>query len=59
MGSVGHWGYIHIRKNQYEANITVEPVDGTWKSQTGISVAYNETTIKIYDPGYYIGILFA
>ena len=31
MGSVGHWGHIHFRKNQYEANIIVEPVDGTWK----------------------------
>ena len=31
MGSVGHWGHIHIRQNQYEANITVEPVDGAWK----------------------------
>jgi len=31
MGSVGHWGHIHIRKNQYEANTTVEPVDGAWK----------------------------
>ena len=31
MGSVGHWGHIHTRKNQYEANITVEPVDGAWK----------------------------
>jgi hypothetical protein len=31
MGSVGHWGHIHFRKNQYEANISVEPVDGTWK----------------------------
>jgi len=31
MGSVGHWGHIHIRKNQYEANITVEPVGGSWK----------------------------
>ena len=31
MGSVGHWGHIHIRKNQYETNITVEPVDGAWK----------------------------
>jgi len=30
-GSVGHWGHIHIRKNQYEANISVEPVDGAWK----------------------------
>jgi hypothetical protein len=31
MGSVGHWGHIHIRKNQYNANIIVEPVDGAWK----------------------------
>ncbi len=31
MGSVGHWGHIHIRKNQYEADITVEPMDGAWK----------------------------
>jgi hypothetical protein len=31
MGSVGHWGHIHIRKNQYEANISVEPVDGAWR----------------------------
>jgi hypothetical protein len=30
-GTVGHWGHIHIRKNQYEADITVEPVDGAWK----------------------------
>ena len=31
MGSVGHWGHIHNRKNQYEANISVEPVAGAWK----------------------------
>ena len=31
MGAVGHWGHIHMRKNQYEANITVEPVEGAWK----------------------------
>ena len=31
MGSVGHWGHIHNRKNQYHALITVEPVDGAWK----------------------------
>ena len=31
MGTVGHWGHIHIRQNQYEANIIVEPVDGAWK----------------------------
>ena len=31
MGTVGHWGHIHMRKNQYDANITVEPVEGAWK----------------------------
>jgi hypothetical protein len=31
MGTVGHWGHIHTRKNQYEANITVEPADAAWK----------------------------
>jgi hypothetical protein len=31
MGTVGHWGHIHMRKNQYEANINVEPVAGAWK----------------------------
>ena len=31
MGSVGHWGHIHIRQNQYEANISVEPMGGVWK----------------------------
>lgn len=31
MGTVGHWRHIHTRKNQYEANIIAEPVDGAWK----------------------------
>ena len=31
MGTVGHWGHIHMRKNRYKANITVEPVEGVWK----------------------------
>jgi len=30
-GTVGHWGHIHVRKNQYEANIAVKPLDGAWK----------------------------
>ena len=30
-GSVGHWGHIHIRKNQYDAILTVKAVDGEWK----------------------------
>ena len=31
MGTVGHWGHIHMRKNLYDANIIVEPVEGAWK----------------------------
>ena len=31
IGTVGHWGHIHTRENQYEANITVEPVEDAWK----------------------------
>jgi hypothetical protein len=33
-GSVGHWGHIHQRMNQYEALIVVKPVDGKWKITT-------------------------
>ena len=30
-GSVGHWGHIHQRTNQYQAVLNVEPVNGVWK----------------------------
>ena len=30
-GSVGHWGHIHTRTNQYSAVLTIKPVDGVWK----------------------------
>jgi len=30
-GSVGHWGHVHQRRNRYRADLTVAPVDGTWK----------------------------
>ena len=30
-GSVGHWGHIHQRRNQYEAILEVKPVGGIWK----------------------------
>ncbi len=30
-GSVGHWGHIHQRTLQYEAEFTIRPVDGTWR----------------------------
>jgi len=31
MGSVGHWGHVHMRKNYYNALITVSGIDGRWK----------------------------
>ncbi len=30
-GSVGHWGHVHQRRNQYEARFVVKAVDGAWK----------------------------
>ncbi len=30
-GSIGHWGHVHQRKNQYRAEINVSPIDGVWK----------------------------
>lgn len=30
-GSVGHWGHVHTRTNQYQADIDIQPVDGAWK----------------------------
>ena len=30
-GSVGHWGHVHQRANQYEAEITVRVIDDTWR----------------------------
>ena len=31
LGSVGHWGHIHQRKNRCEAVVTVAAQDGVWK----------------------------
>jgi len=30
-GSVGHWGHVHQRTNQYEANLSFKPIDDQWK----------------------------
>ncbi|MCW5980004.1 MAG: hypothetical protein KIT09_18120 [Bryobacteraceae bacterium] len=40
-GSVGHWGHIHQRRNQYEAIFRVAPVDGSWKI-TGMELLTEE-----------------
>jgi hypothetical protein len=31
LGTVGHWGHLHQRKNQYDAIINVEDSNGIWK----------------------------
>jgi hypothetical protein len=31
LGTVGHWGHIHTRQNQYEAVLTMKPIEGAWK----------------------------
>jgi hypothetical protein len=30
-GSVGHWGHTHWRRNQYEGQITLKPIENAWK----------------------------
>jgi hypothetical protein len=36
-GTVGHWGHIHTRQNRYDAILTLNVVDGSWKI-TGIEL---------------------
>ncbi len=36
-GSVGHWGHIHQRANQYKAKLEIQPVEGAWKL-TGLTI---------------------
>ncbi len=30
-GSIGHWGHVHQRINQYEARLVVRAIGGVWK----------------------------
>ena len=50
LGTVGHWGHIHTRQNQYKADVTVEPVDGTWKI-TGLKLLEEERITPDTSPG--------
>ncbi len=36
-GSVGHWGHLHQRVNQYSAELNIKAVDGQWKL-TGLEI---------------------
>ncbi|MDH3916039.1 MAG: hypothetical protein OES37_07760, partial [Chromatiales bacterium] len=29
--AVGHWGHIHERRNEYQAELRLQPIDGVWK----------------------------
>jgi hypothetical protein len=40
-GAVGHWGHVHERRNQYQAKLTIAPVEGTWKL-TGLEIVREE-----------------
>ncbi|MEH6606578.1 MAG: hypothetical protein V7711_13395 [Pseudomonadales bacterium] len=40
-GSVGHWGHIHQRSNQYRGELIIEPIDGEWKL-TGMELLEEE-----------------
>ncbi|MCG8686335.1 MAG: hypothetical protein MI892_15765 [Desulfobacterales bacterium] len=46
VGTVGHWGHIHTRKNVYEALITLQVSDGAWK-MTELSLL-EETRVDPY-----------
>jgi hypothetical protein len=30
-GSVGHWGHVHTRSNQYQAELVIQAIDNRWK----------------------------
>jgi hypothetical protein len=40
-GSVGHWGHVHERANQYQAEMSIAPVGGSWKL-TGLEILLEE-----------------
>ncbi|WP_455211100.1 hypothetical protein [Kaarinaea lacus] len=31
MGTVGHWGHVHTRVNQYDAIVKIKAIDNNWK----------------------------
>ena len=37
MGSVGHWGHVHMRQNRYQARLTLSPAEGHW-TVTGLTL---------------------
>jgi hypothetical protein len=48
MGTVGHWGHVHVRKNLYDAVVRIEVAEGAWKI-TGLELQ-DETRIDPAGP---------
>ncbi|MDH3664981.1 MAG: hypothetical protein OEU92_34040, partial [Alphaproteobacteria bacterium] len=48
MGSVGHWGHVHMRKNLYDAIVEIGVAEGAWKI-TGLELL-DETRIDPLAP---------
>ena len=46
LGTVGHWGHVHTRKNRYQAVVTLSVVDNVWKI-TGLNLL-DEARIDAY-----------
>ena len=41
VGTVGHWGHVHQRRNRYQANLALSAAGGAWKI-TGFEVLDQE-----------------
>jgi len=48
-GSVGHWGHVHQRVNQYEAELTVQVINDAWRI-TDLEVLQEERLLTTPDP---------
>ena len=51
IGTVGHWGHVHQRKNRYDAVVTISARDGIWKI-VGLELR-DEQRI---DPSFRVGV---
>ena len=54
-GTVGHWGHVHTRRNQYDAVVTVEALDGTWKI-TNLEVLEEQRVDPVSGAGITAGV---
>lgn len=50
LGTVGHWGHVHTRRNVYDALVNITGVDGHWKI-TGLELL-EEKRVDPFAPEY-------